>query len=128
MEVILARHTGKDEETVRHDIERDKFLTAEDAKEYGIIDEVLTMIKRGTEPAVEVMSSLPGRNQIFPPGLPKGFDGVHRTHEAVPSKCKHITASRDMPAGDGRRVSPAVAAAPCKGVSGWHASVTVGTC
>ena len=57
MEIILARHTGKDEETVRHDIERDKFLTAEDAKQYGIIDEVLTMIKRGTEPAVEVMSS-----------------------------------------------------------------------
>ena len=57
MEVILARHTGQDEETVRRDIERDKFLTAEDAKEYGIIDEVLTMLKRGTEPAVEVMSS-----------------------------------------------------------------------
>ena len=31
------------EETVRRDIERDKFLTAEDAKEYGIIDEVLTI-------------------------------------------------------------------------------------
>src|SRR5271170_681004 len=60
MEVILARHTGKDEETVRHDIERDKFLTAEEAKDYGILDEVLTMIKRGSERAVEVVSSLPG--------------------------------------------------------------------
>ena len=60
MEVILARHTGKDEETVRHDIERDKFLTAEDAKQYGILDEVLTRIKRGSERAVEVVSSLPG--------------------------------------------------------------------
>ena len=57
MEVILARHTGKDEETVRHDIERDKFLTADEAREYGILDEVLTMIKRGSERAVEVMSS-----------------------------------------------------------------------
>ena len=58
MELILARHTGQDEEKVRHDIERDKFLTAEEAKEYGIIDEVLTMIKRGQEPAaVEVVSS-----------------------------------------------------------------------
>jgi ATP-dependent Clp protease protease subunit len=57
MEVILARHTGKDEETVRRDIERDKFLTAEEAKEYGLIDDVLTMIKRGSEPAVEVVSS-----------------------------------------------------------------------
>ena len=60
MEVILARHTGKDEEAVRRDIERDKFLTAEEAKEYGILDEVLTMIKRGSERAVEVVSSLPG--------------------------------------------------------------------
>jgi ATP-dependent Clp protease, protease subunit len=57
MEIILARHTGKEEESIRHDIERDKFLTAEDAKDYGIIDEVLTMIKRGTEQAIEVMSS-----------------------------------------------------------------------
>ena len=32
MEVILARHTGKDDETIRRDIERDKFLTAEGAK------------------------------------------------------------------------------------------------
>jgi len=60
MEVILARHTGQDEEKIRRDIERDKFLTAEEAKEYGIIDEVLTMIKRGSERAVEVVSSLPG--------------------------------------------------------------------
>src|SRR5260370_1070062 len=60
MEVILSRHTGQDEEKVRRDIERDKFLTAEEAKEYGIIDEVLTMIKRGSEPAAEVVSSLPG--------------------------------------------------------------------
>jgi ATP-dependent Clp protease protease subunit len=58
MELILARHTGQDEERIRRDIERDKFLTAEEAKEYGIIDEVLTMIKRGHEPAaVEVVSS-----------------------------------------------------------------------
>jgi ATP-dependent Clp protease protease subunit len=60
MEVILARHTGNDEEVIRRDIERDKFLTAEEAKEYGIVDEVLTMIKRGSERAVEVVSSLPG--------------------------------------------------------------------
>jgi len=57
MEVILARHTGKDEEVVRRDIERDKFLTAADAKEYGLIDEVLTILKRGTERVPEVVSS-----------------------------------------------------------------------
>ena len=57
MEVILARHTEQDEEKIRRDIERDKFLTAEGAKEYGLIDEVLTMIKRGSQRAVEVVSS-----------------------------------------------------------------------
>ena len=57
MEQILARHTGRDEEEVRRDIERDKFLTAEDARKYGILDEVLTGIKRGSERAIEVLSS-----------------------------------------------------------------------
>jgi ATP-dependent Clp protease, protease subunit len=68
MEVILARHTGKDEEAVRRDIERDKFLTADEAKEYGLIDEVLTMIKRGSDRAVEVVSSLPGEFSSSLPG------------------------------------------------------------
>jgi len=57
MEVIIARHTGKDEEVIRHDIERDKFLTAAEAREYGMIDEVLTILKRGTERIPEVVSS-----------------------------------------------------------------------
>jgi len=57
MEVILARHTGRDEEIIRRDIERDKFLTAADAKEYGMIDEVLTILKRGSERIPEVVSS-----------------------------------------------------------------------
>jgi len=57
MEQILSKHSGRDEEEVRRDIERDKFLTAEDAKQYGLIDEVLTMIKRGSERQVEVVSS-----------------------------------------------------------------------
>jgi ATP-dependent Clp protease, protease subunit len=49
MEMILARHTGQDEENVRRDIERDKFFTAQEAREYGLVDEVLTMLKRKTE-------------------------------------------------------------------------------
>jgi ATP-dependent Clp protease, protease subunit len=57
MEVILARHTAKEEEEIRRDIERDKFLTAEDARDYGMIDEVLNVLKRGTLPAAEVVSS-----------------------------------------------------------------------
>ena len=38
---ILADHTGQDVETVRHDTERDKFLSALEAKEYGIVDQVI---------------------------------------------------------------------------------------
>ena len=49
MEQILARHTGQDEDRVRKDIERDKFFTAQEAQEYGLVDEVLTMLKRRSE-------------------------------------------------------------------------------
>ena len=38
---ILARHTGKDIATVERDTDRDFFLSADEAKEYGIVDNVL---------------------------------------------------------------------------------------
>lgn len=41
LETTLAKHTGRDADQVRLDIERDKILTAEEAKTYGIIDQVL---------------------------------------------------------------------------------------
>jgi ATP-dependent Clp protease protease subunit len=44
-EEILARHTGQPIEKVRADIERDTILTAEQAKDYGIVDEVITSRK-----------------------------------------------------------------------------------
>ena len=40
MEETLAQHTGQTAEQVRLDTDRDKILTAEQAKEYGIIDQV----------------------------------------------------------------------------------------
>ena len=42
LEEIMAHHTGKDEERVRTDMDRDYFMTAEEATEYGIIDRVIT--------------------------------------------------------------------------------------
>ena len=48
MEEILARHTKKSADEVRKDVERDKILTAEEAKEYGIVDEVLPYRKLST--------------------------------------------------------------------------------
>jgi ATP-dependent Clp protease protease subunit len=38
---ILAYHTGQDVERVAHDFERDRYLTAEEAVEYGLVDDVL---------------------------------------------------------------------------------------
>ncbi|AZO94225.1 ATP-dependent Clp endopeptidase proteolytic subunit ClpP [Iocasia frigidifontis] len=39
---ILANHTGKDVEQIKKDVEQDYFMTAEEAVEYGIIDEVIS--------------------------------------------------------------------------------------
>ena len=39
---IIAKHTGQTSEQVREDSERDKYFTAEEAKAYGLVDEVLT--------------------------------------------------------------------------------------
>jgi ATP-dependent Clp protease protease subunit len=42
MAQIIAFHSGRPLEQVEHDLERDYFMTAGEALEYGIIDEVLT--------------------------------------------------------------------------------------
>ncbi|TVR00848.1 MAG: ATP-dependent Clp endopeptidase proteolytic subunit ClpP [Desulfovibrionales bacterium] len=39
---ILASHTGADLEKVRHDTERDYFMSASEAVEYGLIDKILS--------------------------------------------------------------------------------------
>jgi ATP-dependent Clp protease, protease subunit len=45
MESTLARHTSKSADDIRKDIERDKILTADEARDYGIVDEVLSYRK-----------------------------------------------------------------------------------
>jgi ATP-dependent Clp protease protease subunit len=42
---ILSKHTGKDIEQIRRDVEQDYFMSAQEAVEYGIIDEVITRKK-----------------------------------------------------------------------------------
>ncbi len=39
---IITKHTGADKKAVRRDLERDYFMSAEDAKNYGIIDSIIT--------------------------------------------------------------------------------------
>jgi ATP-dependent Clp protease protease subunit len=45
LEQMISSHTGQDEAKVRKDIERDKILTAREAVEYGLIDEVVSTRK-----------------------------------------------------------------------------------
>jgi ATP-dependent Clp protease protease subunit len=43
---LYARHTGQPVERIKHDTERDNFMSAADARDYGLIDEVLTTLKK----------------------------------------------------------------------------------
>jgi ATP-dependent Clp protease protease subunit len=56
MAEIIAHHTGRSIEQVEKDIDRDYFLTAKEAKEYGIIDDVIAP-RRGVDAPVLAMSA-----------------------------------------------------------------------
>ncbi len=42
---IFSERTGQPLETIEHDTERDNFMSAEEAKEYGLIDEIMVKKK-----------------------------------------------------------------------------------
>ena len=44
---LLAEHTGQDVDKIAQDTDRDYFMSAEEAKEYGLIDEVINTIAPG---------------------------------------------------------------------------------
>jgi ATP-dependent Clp protease protease subunit len=39
---VIARHTGQSEERVRADSERDRYFSAEEARAYGLVDEIIS--------------------------------------------------------------------------------------
>ena len=43
---LYAKHTGQTVEKIKHDTERDNFMSSAQAKEYGIVDEVLVTAKK----------------------------------------------------------------------------------
>lgn len=45
---IYSHHTGKDPKQIERDCDRDYFLTPEEAKAYGLIDEIVTHRKKGS--------------------------------------------------------------------------------
>jgi ATP-dependent Clp protease protease subunit len=68
LDEILAHHTGKPIEVVNHDSDRDFFMSAEEAKEYGLIDEIIQgRIKSVGSPNGE-------SNSGKPPGAPHDTD------------------------------------------------------
>ena len=49
---LLAKHTGKKKDSIMKDIDRDFYMTSAQAKDYGIIDKVITD-KQSIKPAAE---------------------------------------------------------------------------
>ena len=45
LEIMLAKHAKKSKEEIAKDIERDKILTAAEAVEYGLVDQILASRK-----------------------------------------------------------------------------------
>ena len=50
MSQIIARHSGKPVEQVRRDIDRDRFMTPEEAVDYGLVDEIVSPRRLPTFP------------------------------------------------------------------------------
>ena len=46
LEEILVKHTGQTLERIKQDTDRDYFMSAEEAKEYGLVDNVITNIEK----------------------------------------------------------------------------------
>ena len=45
LEIMLSKHSNKSKEDIGKDIERDKILTAAEAVEYGLVDQILATRK-----------------------------------------------------------------------------------
>jgi ATP-dependent Clp protease protease subunit len=66
---IMAHHTGRSEDRIKEDSDRDYWITAEEAKEYGLVDEVVKSRKdipaealaRNSEKALPVEEGVPAR-------------------------------------------------------------------
>jgi ATP-dependent Clp protease protease subunit len=65
---IVASHTGQPLEKTEKDIDRDRFMTSDEAKEYGLIDEVI--VPRGLRPLKSYVPSLDERSDNGQPQSP----------------------------------------------------------
>jgi ATP-dependent Clp protease protease subunit len=51
---IMAKHTGQAIDRIHHDTERDFYMSGDQAKEYGLVDEVITEREMGKRPLAPV--------------------------------------------------------------------------
>jgi ATP-dependent Clp protease protease subunit len=63
---ILSTHTGQGLEKIERDTERDFFMSAQEAKEYGIIDDIIVSTSRDGQAAAK-----DGRLELATAGSPK---------------------------------------------------------
>jgi ATP-dependent Clp protease protease subunit len=49
LNTLMAEHTGQDLATIERDTERDRFMSAEESREYGLVDEVVAARTGGAE-------------------------------------------------------------------------------
>jgi ATP-dependent Clp protease protease subunit len=62
MAEIISEHTGQSIEQVEKDIDRDRFMTSVDAKEYGIVDDVISSRELAEKDGGgQLLSGEPGR-------------------------------------------------------------------
>ena len=61
---IISKHTGQSIEKVERDSDRDKFMSADEAKKYGLVDEVVDSLKTIEQKKGE---SKPGSSDLAPP-------------------------------------------------------------
>ena len=60
LQALIAEHTGQSFETIEEDSDRDRWFTAEEAKDYGIIDRVITcLLYTSPSPRDATLSRMP---------------------------------------------------------------------
>ncbi len=50
MNDLMRHHTGRSLEEIERDTDRDNFMSAEEAKAYGLVDNVLSELSHGMKP------------------------------------------------------------------------------
>ena len=127
LEQMLANHSGQDAAEIRKDIERDKILTAREAVEYGLIDEVGQhpqdrRHRRHRRPGRPLVAAGP-RGPVLGP-----VPAAHRPHDPRRSGAREALPRRRRNLYRRGTRHPASAGPTGTRTHGWHASATAATC